>query len=212
MHNPGPPAGPALLAYMQAKVIYQGESAAAALSWRLARRLESFLAALPGPCLAELADAHDGLVAFSDEADQYLSGPTPFAGKSRRGIARLCAATFVADAAPGLTIIARLVDHYLGSRFRSDRVISSQPPGVPGWDDFHHRLLASHATGYADCPEAQQSAGEYFAWAFSSYLTDRRRLSHVDPPAYRLLHSTIFSEAFWLGYPRRPRSADGAIV
>jgi len=202
----------ALRTFLQVKVAYRGESAVEAISWKLARRLEALLSALPDTCLAELAAANGGLVVFAHSPNRYSAEPTTFAELQQRGIAQLNGAAFLSDTSPALPIIGSLLDHYLGSRFESDRMISTHAPGVPGWDDVHHRLLAAYATGYADSGEALHSPSAYWTWAFAGYLANRRRLSQVDPLAFRLLHSTVFDEAFWRGHPRRPQPASGAIV
>lgn len=212
MDSPTPPMDGLLRTFMQTKVTYQGAPAAEPLRWRLARRLESLLAPVPGACLQDLVEAGGGHIVFSEAADHYVAQQTVLDDRPVTGVAMVNGPVFLEDALSGLRIIARLVNHYLGSRFQSDRLISDTAPGVEGWDGFHRRLATAHAAGYADNAEARSAVSAYFEWAFAVYLLDRRYLSHTDPSAYRLLHSELLSEAFWRGHPRRPRPESGAIV
>lgn len=203
----------ALRAFMHTKVEYRAGAATPPLAWRLARKLESLLASLPSSLLHELTEAPGGLIFFGESECQYRPDAFTHQGRATRGVALLPASTFIDDVGPGVRVFARLVDHFLGSYFAVPaRFITEEPPGVDGWDAFHRQLLSAYRAGYADDAQARQSVADYFAWAFSGFLLDRQSLSAADPLAHRLLRSTLFSEDYWRGHPRRPRPESGTIV
>ncbi len=203
----------ALRTFMQTKVEYRDGASAPPLSWRLARRLESLLAAFPPSCLGEWAEAPGGLIVFGDADCQYRPDAFTHQGRKMHGVALLPASTFIDDAGPGVRVLSRLVDHFLGAYFGVPaRFITEDLPGVDGWDAFHRQLVSHFQTGYADDEPARQSVPGYFAWAFSRYLLDRQSLGAADPLAYRLLRSTLFSEGYWRGHPRRPRPESDVIL
>jgi len=101
-----------------------------------------------------------------------------------------------------LRTLARLIDHLLGSLCQTPVAYISEGTCVSRhWTDFYPRLLSAYELGYANDEQTRQSPSEYFCWAFSCYCLDKRLLSATDPQAYRLLHSTLFSESYWRSHP-----------
>ena len=183
-----------------------GEQAA----WSARRALSRMLARLPATLLDELSRATGGYLVVWQGDTGYIPGPWADADRTLFAVALLNAAELEAAAEPTYGVLAQLVDHLLGSLTEVPvGFISRGSSASPAWSDFHRRLLAAHGLGYADDETARRSPSGYFAWAFANYCLDRRRLAALDAQAYRLLHSTIFSEAYWRGHPLTPSISAG---
>jgi hypothetical protein len=196
----------ALVSFQRTKVRYCLPAGHSPAPWALRRRLDSYLIRLPAACLREMTEASGGFVAFSDGDTAYHPGPWQSPDCALQGVAVLNASSFLEDPRPGLYALARLLDHLLGSLCTLPaRFITDGQAHSPHWADFYRRLVAAHQLGYADDPAAQGSLAVYFRWAFAGYLEDPGALQSTDPRAHRLLHSTLFSAAFWQGHPLRPR-------
>ncbi len=176
--------------------------------WSMRRGLERNLSHLPASALRELERMREGYIVVRPGETAYCPGECLVGNRTLQAVAFLDPATFEESPEAGLGAISALLDHLLGSLCRlPERRISEGTAASAAWGDFYPRLLAAHRLGYADDPEARSSPTAYFQWAFRRYCTDASTLQAVDPHAYRLLHSTLFSDAFWRGHPLRKGQA-----
>jgi len=203
-----------LQAFLRAKVQFAALPSDPSGNWKLRRRLEALLAPLPAPCLLELTEVRAGFICLWHGDNEYRPDVVRCQGHDAlQAVAFINAGGLLDDPRPGLRAVARLMDHFLGSYLALPaRYISDEEPGIPGWDDFHRRLVAACCLHYADDPAAHVGPGPYLQWAWTEYLLQPRELNTLDPAAYRLLRSTVFSPSFWRGHPRRPRPSTTAIV
>lgn len=162
------------------------------------------LGRLPAALLDELCQAKGGYFVIWSGDTGYVPGLWWDDDRALSAVALLNAQELEAAKMPPYRVLAQLVDHLLGSLTDTPvGFISQGHCASPSWSDFHRRLLAAHSLGYAESEAIHQSPSEYFAWAFACYCLDKRQLAAVDAQAYRLLRSTIFSDAYWRGYPLR---------
>jgi len=189
---------------LDSKVVFDlGERLAATAGARDA--LRRLLSPLPPASLDELSEAAAGYFVVWSGETCYRPGLSQHGEAVLAGVALLNLDQLLAQALPVLRTLAALVDHLLGSPDgRLPAPISREALASAAWAEFHRRLLAAYSLGYADDEAARGSPTEYFAWAFAAYCRDRRQLAATDPLAYRLLHSTVFSQAYWRGHLLRP--------
>ena len=166
------------------------------------RALRHLLAQLPSALVIELSQAPGGYIVVGPGPSGYDPETLALGCETLRAVALMGLDDLVAVRRPALETLAGLLDHLLGSRLESGGgTISGGSIAAPGWADFHRRLLAAFALGYADEEPARATPTAYFTWAFSRYCQGHQELAGADPLAHRLLRSTLFSEAFWRGHP-----------
>lgn len=175
-----------------------GAPTAMAAQWRAKQALQKYLSALPVPLLRLLHSCEGGYAVLWHGDSSYHPG----AWQGVQAVAFLNLAELESRPETALSPFGQLVDHLLGSLCREPAAYLSEGASVsPHWSAFHGRLLAAKRLNYASNERATESPVAYFRWAFAQYCADRQKLSTVDPQAYRLLHSTVFSESYWHGHP-----------
>ena len=166
------------------------------------RALRRLLAQLPSALVTELSQAPGGYIVVRPGPSGYEPETLALGCETLRAVAFMDLDDLVGFRRTALDAFAGLLDHFLGSRLEpGGRTISGGSTATPGWADFHRRLLAAFALGYADEEPARAAPTAYFTWAFARYCQGHQALAGADPLAHRLLRSTLFSEAFWRGHP-----------
>ena len=170
--------------------------------WLARRALERLLSCWPPTLLHSLATAAHGYVVIGERATAYTPGPRDLDGRELRSVALLHTADLKLAPERVAQALARLVDYLLGSGPGGQlRAVTDGAACSRAWQDFARRLLSSCQLAYHNKAGGEISPAEYFAWAFALYCQRPEDLVAQDPLAYRLLHSTVFSEAFWRGHP-----------
>jgi len=198
----------ALSRFMTLKVHVALESEAAMSAcgpervWLAKRAVERLLAPLPPSALEQLTNMPNGHILVGGFRTRYHPSLYAWQEDLLRSVVLVDVSELESCPERFLRALARLVDHLLGSGLAEPVAFISEGATVfPSWQEFHSRLVDAFTLGYASDQQAQLSPSTYFTWSFSQYCLDRKQLSSVDPLAYRLLHSTVFSEAFWRAHP-----------
>ena len=176
---------------------------ATSAAWALRHSLSRLLAHWPASLSQALQDTSNGYVVISSHPTAYHPGTwSEASGLALAAVAVLNASDLQTEPRRAATALACLVDHLLGSRLGTPvAMISAGATTSPAWADFPRRLLAAYQLAYDEQNARPRTPSQYFSWAFACYCLNRKQLMATDPLAYRLLHSTVFSEAFWRGHP-----------
>jgi hypothetical protein len=150
-----------------------------------------------------LARCPTGWLVVAPRSSGYAPGPQPLRGTTLHHVAYLSVDDLAAGNEAPLHAIAHLIDHHLGCGGAEEGPWFSEGGGpTPGWQEAGARISGLFALGYAVDPVAAASLRDYFAQSLAVYCLDRQRLNVADPKIYRLLKSTLLSDAFWRGQTR----------
>jgi hypothetical protein len=150
-----------------------------------------------------LIDCSTGWLVVAPRPSGYAPGPQPFRGTTLHHVAYLSVDDLAAANEAPLHAIAHLVDHHLGCGGAPEGSWFSEGGGpTSGWQEAGARISGLFALGYAVDQVAAATLRDYFAQSLAVYCLNRQRLNVADPPIYRLLKSTLLSDAFWRGQKR----------
>lgn len=161
--------------------------------WAPADRLLESLAAWPASLLAYWLAAPAGHVVFTAGPSAYLPGPWRWHQDELQAVAQIALGDLLGDARAALIVVAELADHLLGS------CGATGGPNLSDGAGATPQLLGvgEHIASLARLGYGPSEPHAYFAWAFTGYWLDRRALNVADPNVERLLHTTLWNEAFW---------------
>ncbi len=159
---------------------------------------------LPLALQTYLAACPSGWLVIAAQESEYVPGPRPLRDQVLNNVAFLSVDDLAAGNEAPLHAIAHLIDHHLGCGGAPEGAWFSEGGGpTPGWRETGARIPGLFALGYAIDPVAEASVRDYLAQSLALYCLDRQRLNVADPQIYRLLRSTLLSDAYWRGQDRQ---------
>lgn len=167
--------------------------------WSPVVHLANHLAQLPCGALHFLLTSPTGaLVVSHTDALHYARGLHQLHKSRLENVAFIPAASLLGDGTVPLHIVAHLYDHLLGSAGADDGANLSDGVGItPAWTEVGAQVLETFALGYNPDPLCQKDRADYFAQSVAWYALRPKELNVADPPMYKLLKRSFFSETFW---------------
>ncbi len=167
--------------------------------WSPVEHLANHLARLPCGALRFLLDSASGdLVITHTDTLHYARGTHRLHKTRRENVAFVPAISLLGDGIVPLHIAAHLYDHLLGSGGATDGLNLSDGVGItPAWTEVGAQIPRLFALGYNPDPGCQTDCADYFAQSVALYALRPKELNVADPPMYKLLRRSFFSESFW---------------
>lgn len=167
--------------------------------WSPVVHLADHLARLPCGALHFLLASPTGALVVSPTDDLHYARGANQLHKSRlENVAFIPAASLLGDGTAPLHIVTHLYDHLLGSGGAAAGANLSDGVGItPAWTEVAAQIREAFALGYNPDPLCQTDCADYFAQSVAWYALRRKELNAVDPPMYKLLKRSFFSETFW---------------
>lgn len=143
-----------------------------------------------------------GHAVFTHRPSHYAPGPQPWRDGTLHSVAYVSVVALRQDPPAAWRALLELIDHLLGGNCDEGQPRFSEGSGIsPDLEEAARRFADIAALQYAAEPLGAAGASDYFAHTLWLYLQDPRRLSVLDPLAYRLYHATLLAESFWASQP-----------
>jgi hypothetical protein len=168
-------------------------------AWQPAELWLETLTALPVGMLRLWEQSQRGHLIFGLQPSAYRPGPQEWQGANLDGVCYLALVDLRSARQLALWATLAWIDHLLGSLGAADAPWFSDGHGcTPRLQAAAERYQRVWALGYGAQELGAATARDYWARSLELYLAQPRRLSALAPQLYRLYHTCLLRESWWL--------------